>query len=136
MQYESTDDIAIEASECHILTFGEKAIKLGQSVNYVLGSDIGLHILVHPELSSIVVNNCIADVWQEQSLIYVPKAEQSALRVAVLFRKAEIVVALLGGHASTRAAEPMIGSNPERRFSSASSRSLATADRHQGRSAR
>lgn len=100
MQYESTDDIAIEASECHILTFGEKAIKLGQSVNYVLGSDIGLHILVHPELSSIVVNNCIADVWQEQSLIYVPKAERSSLRVAILFRQSEVVVALLGGHAS------------------------------------
>jgi hypothetical protein len=56
--------------------------------------------------------------------------------VAALSTTWRVLDGWLGGHASARAGEPVIGSNPERRFSSASSRSLATAGRRQGRSAR
>lgn len=96
MRQEGVDEVAIKDSECHILTFGEKAVALGQSVNYLIGSDIALHVLVDHEQSAIVINDCVSGVWQEESLIHLSKAETCPLRVAILFRPVEVVVALLG----------------------------------------
>lgn len=96
MQYESMDHVLIEASECHVLTFSEKAVALGQSANYMIGADIALHVVVDHEHSAIVINEFVSGIWQEQSLIYVPKADTLPLQVAIMFRPAEIVVALLG----------------------------------------
>jgi GT2 family glycosyltransferase len=96
MQNDSLDDAAIEVSECHILTFSREAIELEQSVNYLFGGDIALHVLVHPQTNSIVINNCRKGAWQEQSLIHIPKTESLPLQIALLFHDDEVLVAVIG----------------------------------------
>ena len=93
-------NVLINESECHILKFSEKAIYLKQSVNYMVGEDIYLHIVVELDHSAIVINDCMDGIWREQSSIHIPKAEDLSLQIAILFRNTQVDVAVLGSNMS------------------------------------
>ena len=102
MQTEQLADVMIGLGECHVLAFSERAVSLEQSVNYLFGDEIVLHVLIQAESHHIIVNNCRAGVWQEQSVIHVPMTEALPLRVALLFQEGEVQVTFLGARATRR----------------------------------
>ncbi|TGN68025.1 glycosyltransferase [Paracoccus liaowanqingii] len=92
----SKEIISIADTECHILTFSEEAVALGQSANYLIGSDIVLHVVVNKDESTIVINNCEKDVWQKRSVLDIPKSESSPYNIAIFFQPTNIIVAMPG----------------------------------------